>query len=239
MNCIVIDDEPLARQGMEMLIAQVPGLELKGTFSSAVEASGFLRDNLVDLIFLDIQMPVLNGLEFLKSEKLSSHVIITTAYPQFAVDGFDLEVTDYLVKPVRFERFYKAVSRVFSDLKDEGPPDTEDDYIFIRTERKFVRTWYSEIDYVEGLKDYVIIHCGGDKHMVASNLKTIHESLPASLFLRINKSFVINMSKVKAIENDWILIGTARLPIGENFRKPVLDFVNMKKVIRRPNGKRE
>jgi DNA-binding LytR/AlgR family response regulator len=234
MNCIVIDDEPLARKGMEMLIGQVPGLHLTGTFSSVLEARHHLTSSETDLIFLDIQMPLLTGMEFLRQERPDAKVIITTAYPQFAVDAFELDVADYLVKPIRFDRFYKAVSRVAGGRKEAVVSDADDDYVFIRTERKYVRTRYTDIDYVEGLKDYVIIHCGTEKHAVASNLKTVHDLLPSSLFLRINKSFVVNMSKVKAVENESVVIHSKRLPIGENFRKSVLDFVHLRKVIRRP-----
>jgi two-component system, LytTR family, response regulator len=233
MNCIVIDDEPLAREGMKMLIAQLPGLNLAGSYSSVIEAGEHLSSTNIDLIFLDIQMPLLSGMEYLRQERPSAKVIITTAYPQFAVDAFELEVADYLVKPIRFERFYKAVTRVSGTRKEPVMTDTDEDYVFIRTERKYVRTRYAEIDYVEGLKDYVMIYCGDEKHAVASNLKTVHDSLPSSLFLRINKSYVINMSRVKAVENDSVLVGAKRIPIGENYRKAVVDFVNMKKVIRR------
>jgi DNA-binding LytR/AlgR family response regulator len=234
MNCVVIDDEPLARKGMQMLIEQVPGLHLKGMFQNALEAGVFLKDNPVDIIFLDIQMPHLNGIDFIRHTRNPAKVILTTAYPQFAVEAFELEVADYLVKPIRFERFYKAVSRISAPAAPAQPADEDEDYIFIRTERKYVRTFYKEIDYIEGLKDYVIIHCGAEKHIVASNLKTIYESLPPSIFVRINKSYVINMSKIKAIDNDSALIGTKRLPIGENFRKTVIDFVNLRKVLKRP-----
>jgi DNA-binding LytR/AlgR family response regulator len=234
MNCIVVDDEPLARKGMQMLIEQVPRLQLKGMFSSALEADEFLKNNPVDILFLDIQMPKLNGMEFIKSAKHSAKVIITSAYPQFAVDAFDLEVADYLVKPIRFERFYKAINKI-EENKNINPALTlkEEDYIFIRTERKYVRTNYNEIDYIEGLKDYVIVHCGNEKHMVASNLKTVHASLPENLFIRINKSYVINISRIKSVDNEWVIINSKQLPVGENFKKAVFEFIEQKKVLKR------
>jgi DNA-binding LytR/AlgR family response regulator len=234
MNCVVIDDEPLARKGMQMLIEQVPGLHLSGMFSSARQAKAFLDANHVDLIFLDIQMPVKNGMEFLKEDRSPAKVIITTAYPQFAVDAFELEVADYLVKPIRLERFSKAVSRVSTGRREQVMSDPDDDYVFIRSERRYVRTRFSEIDYIEGLKDYAIIHCGNEKHAVASNLRTIHDTLPGTVFLRVNKSYIVNMSKVRVIENDALLVNSKRIPIGDNYRRHVLDFVNMRKVIRRP-----
>jgi DNA-binding LytR/AlgR family response regulator len=231
MNCIVVDDEPLARKGMQLLIEQMPDLHLKGMFSNAPEADVFLRKNPVDILFLDIQMPGLNGLEFIKSSKHEAKVIITSAYPQFAVDAFEFEVCDYLVKPIRFERFYKAVNRI-AVAQVPGLKEDED-FIFIRTERKYIRAHYKEIDYIEGLKDYVTVHCGTEKHMVATNLKTIQESLPSLFFLRINKSYIVNMSKVRQVENDYVMINGKHLPIGENFRKAIADYIGQKKVIKR------
>src|SRR5687768_9268293 len=148
MNCVVVDDEPLARKGMQMLIEQMPGLQLKAMFSNALEANAFLKENPVDIVFLDIQMPLLNGMDFIRNSKSSARVIITTAYPQFAVEAFDLEVADYLVKPIRFERFHKAVTRIAGKSGVNAGTEEEDDYIFIRTERKYVRTYYREIDFI-------------------------------------------------------------------------------------------
>jgi DNA-binding LytR/AlgR family response regulator len=233
MNCVVIDDEPLARKGMELLIAQVPSLRLAGCFSAVPEADAFLRSNPVDIVFLDIQMPGLNGMDYLRSADTKASVIITTAYPQFAVEAFELAVVDYLVKPVRFDRFFRAVGRVSGRQPVSTSPALEEDYIFIRTERRYVRTFFREINYIEGLKDYVVIHCGQEKHMVAANLKSITEHLPPSLFVRIGKSYVVNMAKVSAIENDCVMITNRKLPIGDNFRKAVFDFVASRKVIRR------
>lgn len=234
MRCVVIDDEPLARKGMQLLIEQVPHLQLAGSFSSVLEAGRFLDHNPVDLIFLDIQMPALNGIDFLRSSNHEVSVVITTAYPEFAVDAFEMNVVDYLVKPVRFERFFKAVRRVSSRQKGAAGSNNEDEYIFIRTDRKYVRTFYNDIDFIEGLKDYVTVHCGNHKHHVATNLKTIGESLPPANFLRVNKSFIVNMSKIGSIESDWVLIANRRLPIGESYRKSVLEFINNHKVLKRP-----
>lgn len=234
MNCIVIDDEPLARKGMQMLIEQVPKLKLVGVFSNALEADEFLISNEVDIMFLDIQMPKINGMEFIKSGKHLAKVVITSAYPQFAVEAFEVDVTDYLVKPIRFERFYKTVSKIFSETNRK--PEylvKEDDYIFIRTEKKYVRANYNEIDYIEGLKDYVIVHCGDEKHVVATNLKTINAGLPVNLFIRINKSFIINISKIKSIDNDRVIINSKHLAIGDHFKNSVFEFINNKKVMKR------
>lgn len=234
MTCVVIDDEPLARKGMQLLIEQIPQLKLAGEFSNVIEADLFLKSNPVDILFLDIQMPRMNGMEFLKLVQPTSKVIITTAYPQFAVDAFELDVTDYLVKPIRFERFYKAINKVQTE-KNLKPSKvvSEEDYIFIRSERKYIRSNYSEIDCIEGLKDYVIVHCGSEKHIVATNLKTIHQSLPEHLFVRINKSYIINVSKIKSIDHECVMINTQKIPIGDNYKTAVLEFLSQKKILKR------
>lgn len=234
MNCIVVDDEPLARKGMQMLIEQLPLLNLKGMFSNAVDADIYLKNNRIDIIFIDIQMPLINGMDFIKTSKHPSHVIITSAYPHFALDAFELNVRDYLVKPIRFDRFYKAVNKLLIDNTKTGShTDGDEDYLFIRAERKYVRTNYNEIDSIEGLKDYIIIYCGEEKHIVATNLKSIYEELPAHLFLRVNKSCIVNMSKVKSVDSKNVIINSKIIPIGENFKKTVFDFINHKTVIKR------
>ena len=234
MNCIVIDDEPLARKGMQMLIEQVPKLKLLGLFSNVLDADLFLKENVVDLLFIDIQMPRMNGMEFIKSTQQNAKIIITTAYPQFAAEAFELEVVDYLVKPIRFERFYKSISRVYAVSKNiSNRMIQEGDYIFIRSERKYIRSNYNEIDYIEGLKDYVIVYCRDERHTVASNLKSIHSDLPQNIFLRISKSFIINVSKISAIDNDFVYLASKKIPIGNNFKKVVLDFISRKKIMKR------
>lgn len=235
MKCIVIDDEPLAREGMAMLIAEVPELVLAGSFSNAVEADSYLKQHPVDLIFIDMQMPKMTGMDYLRSAKPGCPVIITTAYSEFALDAFDIGAVDYLIKPIRFERFYKAVSKVLNHsspapLVTEGP---EDPYVFIRTERKFVRIKTDDILYLEGLKDYVMVHTPAEKHSVAANLKSVLSQLPPEKFLRINKSFVVNVSNIASIDTNFITVGSAQVPIGDTYRQDLQDFLKTKRVIRR------
>lgn len=234
MNCIVIDDEPLARKGMELLIKEVEWLNLLGQFSNIVDAAGFLNQNTVDIIFLDIQMPRMTGLEFLKNSNVNSHVIITTAYPQFAVEAFEVMVTDYLLKPIRFERFFKAINRIKENSILKTNISSDDDFVFIRTERKYIRVSYQDIDFIEGLKDYVIIHCGNEKHMVATNLKSVLSQLPNYNFVRINKSNLININKVKSIDNDFVVLNGLTLTIGEAYKKELLNFIASKNNLKRP-----
>jgi DNA-binding LytR/AlgR family response regulator len=236
MKCIVIDDEPLAREGMQLLIAEIPWLQHCGSFSDVLEADEYLKNNPVDLIFLDIQMPKITGLEYLRNTRSNTKIIITTAYPQFAVEGFELDVADYLVKPIRFERFYKSVSKL-NALHQKHEADSmspgEDDHVFIRSERKFIRTPINDIIYIEGLKDYVIIHCTKERLSVATNLKSIHVQLPVGKFMRINKSYIINTLKITSVERDFVFLDSIQLPIGENYRDDLLNYIHSKKILKR------
>src|SRR5687768_17218619 len=181
MNCIVIDDEPLARQGMEMHIANVASLNLLGSFSNPLAAADFLRKEQVDLMFLDINMPELSGLDFLKSLRDAPLVIFTTAYPQYALESYELEAIDYLVKPIRIERFLKAVNKAENHLRllqqDNQSNQVEkigDDFVFIKADRKYFKIYFKDILYIEGLKDYVVIYTADNNKIITSmNVKTI------------------------------------------------------------------
>lgn len=228
MNCIIVDDEPLAREGMKLNVADVNNLNLVGTFESAIQANNFIANNEVDLMFLDIQMPEMTGFEFLKSLKNAPMVILTTAYPQFALESYEFDVIDYLVKPIRLERFLKSVNKAeeLLLLKSNSINTFDkiiDDYMFIKSERKFVKIQFKDIFFIEGLKDYVIIHTEKEKHMTAMNVKTIFNQLPADIFARINKSYVINIDHIKSIDNDFVNIQSLELPIGRTFKD---DFIN-------------
>lgn len=238
MKCIVVDDEPLAREGMRIDITEYSGLELVGMFESAIQANNFLQKNEVDLMFLDIQMPEMTGFEFLKMLKNPPLVILTTAYPQFALDSYEFDVIDYLVKPIRMERFIKAVNKaeeIFA-AKRSGVSHLEsitDDYIYIKAERKYVKILFKEIVYIEGLKDYVIIHTTKEKHMTAMNVKTIYNQLPQEVFARINKSYVININHIKSIDNDFVQVEGHELPIGRTFKDDFINNYVNKKLIKR------
>lgn len=240
MNCIVIDDEPLGRKGIELLAEEVPGINLVGSFSNALLAGEFLVDNDVDLIFLDVEMPRLSGIDFLKNLSQPPMVIFTTAYPQYALEGFELNVVDYLVKPIRFERFFKAVTKARTLINvEKGMSEannfalTDDDHVFVRADRKFVKIYLKNIDVIEGLKDYSIIHTNGEKTITAMNLKTIESQLPCELFIRVNKSYIINKSHISQVESDVIYIGRKQVPVGERYRQDFFDRVIKDKWIKR------
>ena len=240
MTCIVVDDEPLARQGMEMNIAQISSLQLLGSFSNALAASDFLRKEEVDLMFLDINMPELNGLDFLKSLRDAPLVIFTTAYPQYALESYELDAIDYLVKPIRIERFLKSVNKANNHLrllKQEGNNNQvekiEDDFVYIKSDRKFFKIFFKDILYIEGLKDYVIIYTADNKIITSMNVKTIAAQLPASIFARVSKSYIVNIRHITAFDNELIYIQHHEIPLGQSFKDDFLKQYIDGKVVKR------
>jgi DNA-binding LytR/AlgR family response regulator len=239
MTCIIIDDEPLARKGMELNVSSVPGLTLLGCFSNPLLANDLLRSGEVDLMFLDINMPELNGLDFFKTLKNPPLVIFATAYPQYALDSYELDAVDYLMKPVAFERFLKAVNKAESHLRmlsAEGQSRVESitsDHIFIKADRKFFKLFFNEILFIEGLKDYVIIHTADKKVITAMNVKTIAAQLPSQLFARVSKSYIVNIAHITSFDSEIINISQHEVPIGANFRDDFLkNYVNGKLISR-------
>lgn len=237
MNCVVIDDEPLARQGMAMLIGNMPNLKLIDSFSNPLDAISTLQNQPIDLLFLDINMPEMNGLDFMKSLKNSPMVIFTTAYAQYALDSYELDAIDYLLKPIRFERFVKAVNKAqnYAALlasKEETNNLIEsisEDFIYIKSERKYFKVFFKEIAYIEGLKDYVIIHVQDRKVVTAMNLKTIYEQLPPKRFVRINKSYIVNTEHILSFDPFNVYLSNIEIPIGTSFKDDFLkDYVEGK-----------
>lgn len=233
MKCIIVDDEPFAREGMLLNIKEVQFLEPVGEFGNAISANNYLSnsDNAVDLMFLDIQMPGITGLDFIRSLKKKPQVILTTAYPQYALEGFDLDVVDYLLKPVRLERFIKSVNKAkeIFDLQNAAQitatafvEAVTQDYIYIKSERKFIKIFFRDIFFIKGMKDYVVIYSGKEKIMTAMNIKTIHEQLPPTSFARVSKSHIINIDCIASIDQDSIqLIGITSedIPLGDTYRE--------------------
>ncbi len=223
MNCIIVDDEPLAREGMEMNVREVSYLNLMGQFGNALKANDFLLNNNVDLMFLDIQMPGITGLEFLQNLKDKPLVILTTAYPQYALEGYELDVVDYLVKPIRLSRFLKAVNKAkeLHELrinKEVIEKENNEEFIYLKADRQLKKVFLQNIDYIEGMKDYVIVYAGKQKIITAMNLKTIHEQLPSKMFARTSKSFIINVHKIESVESDLIHVAGKELPLGRTYK---------------------
>ena len=228
ITCIIVDDEPLARKGVALNVNEIDWLENVGEFPNAIKADAFLKNNQVDIMFLDIEMPGLNGLDFLRSLKYNGVVILTTAYPQFALDAFELEVLDYLTKPIQFDRFFKAVNRAKEvvDLKKETQVElTEitEDFFYIRSDRKYVKLYYEDVLWIKGLKDYVMLYTKGDKFMTALNIKTIYTQLPKNIFARVSKSYIINVNAIEAIDIDTIVIGKESIPLGSSYKEDFLE----------------
>jgi two-component system, LytTR family, response regulator len=223
INCIVIDDEPLAISKLAGFIEKVPELTLCRCFDNAIEAIGWLKENPVDLIFLDIQMEQLTGIQFLEATRSSSRVIITSAYDQYAIKGFELNVSDYILKPFSFERFLRAVNKVMdhfrmnSDLKNNSS-DSEQ-FIFVKTEYRLERIDINEILYIEGMKDYLRIVCKGKKIMTLQSFSKIEEILPPKKFCRVHKSFIVALDKIKSIERGVVLISDQRIPISNTYKE--------------------
>jgi two-component system, LytTR family, response regulator len=222
INCIAIDDEPLALSKLDGFIKRIPDLYLSGTFDNSLEAMVWLKDNHADLIFLDIQMELLTGIQFLEATGTTSKIIITTAYDQYALKGYDLNVTDYLLKPFSFQRFVKAVTKVM-EYFSQNPnfnvtPPVGDGYIFVKTEYRLERVDLDQILYIEGMKDYLRIVCRDKKIMTLQSFSKLEESLPSKKFCRVHKSYIVAIDKIKSIERNVISIADQRIPVSNTYR---------------------
>jgi DNA-binding LytR/AlgR family response regulator len=226
LSCYIIDDEHLAQKILEEYVAKVSFLEWKGSFSSALEASAKIDQDKPDLLFLDINMPDLNGISFISMLNPKPMIILTTAYDQYALKAFDLEVKDYLLKPISFERFYKGVLRVYQEsspglqtVKAETPPVTKNDpdYIFLKVGLRIQKIEVREILFVEGMKDYLRIHTSNDKIMTLMSFSKLEELLPETKFARVHRSFMVALEKIEHIEKNRIRIADRYIPISETY----------------------
>lgn len=226
MNCLIVDDEPLARQGMISLIEEISNLEILGQFSNAPAALEFMKSNHVDLIFLDIQMPRVTGLEFAEQIPESTLVIFTTAYAKYAIKSYELDAIDYLLKPIDKERLKKAIAKAetYKKMLSEGDAintleGSTNDFLFIKSDRRYYKISFRDIRFIEGLKDYVVIYTATQKLITAMNLKTIHSRITANNFIRVSKSYVINMDYIDSFDSYTIYMGESEIPIGEVYKK--------------------
>lgn len=220
LSCIIVEDEPLAAKVLIDYISQVPFLELKGTFKDAILATEFLRDSSVDLIFLDIHLPKLKGMAFLKTLTNPPAVIITTAYHQYAVEGFNLNVTDYLLKPIEFDRFLVAVTKVKSAHRDRMPDGHREnkDFIFLNVQKKKVKILFPEIIYIESQREYIKIVTTKKEYISKMSTHEIESVLPAGQFKRIHRSYIISMSKIDSYTADMVEVNGVSIPIGRGYR---------------------
>jgi len=227
LRCIAIDDEPLALELLEDNISKVPFLQLVAKCSNAMEAMKVLQESPVDLIFLDIQMPGLTGLQFLQSLTRKPMAILITAYEKYALEGYTLDVVDYLVKPVSLDRFIKACNKAWElyRLRTSNPQQHEPapDYIFVNVDYSLLKIVLSDITWIEGLKDYIKIHLKNSTKPVITrmSMKSIEEELPASQFLRIHKSFIISKQHVTAVRKNSVFLGAMEIPVSDNYRETI------------------
>lgn len=224
MRCIIVDDEPIARKGIKKIVDQISELELLGSFNSAEATSMFMMGNSVDLVFLDIQMPGINGIEFARNIPKNTLIIFTTAYSEYALDSYEVEAIDYLVKPIEADRLKKAVDKAISyhslllSEENKNVGNVEDEYIFVKSDRRYFKVNLKDILFIEGLKDYVIIQLAEQRIITRMNLKTMHELLPKNTFLRINRSYIVNTSHIDSFDNNDIFIQKYEIAIGSFYR---------------------
>jgi DNA-binding LytR/AlgR family response regulator len=233
IKAIIVEDEPLARSGLENYVNDIDFIELCALCENAMEANNAINKFQPELMFLDIQMPRLTGIDFLKSLRKPPMVIFTTAYPNYAIQGFELDVVDYLVKPYPFERFLKAVNKArdLFQLKNEKSETNGKTagYFFVKTDNKLERVTFADIDYIEAMENYVVIRTHDQKLITMNTMKSLEDSLPENHFIRIHKSFIVNQDKVKSIEGNELKVGNVKLPISRQKKQEVLErIVNRK-----------
>lgn len=250
MNCIIVDDEPLAREAMELLIEESGNLRLVGSFNSAATASGFMEQHVVDLVFLDIQMSGITGIEFARTISKRTLVIFTTAYTEYALDSYEVDAIDYLIKPVETERFQKAVNKALSyhslllkeELVEKEMNDTAEtkeeketiepiaaaEYFFIKADRRYFKVNFSDILFIEGLKDYAILQLSDQRIITRMSLKAIFGLLPQTTFLRVNKSHIVNTGHIDSFDNNDIFVKQYQIAIGNSYRDDFFEGFVMK-----------
>ena len=232
ITTIAIDDEPLALQLVTGYIEKTPGLKLTGKFDNPMDAVEFLAREKVDLIFVDVQMPDLSGIEFTRSMVRGPKVIFTTAYEKYALEGFRLDVVDYLLKPFSYEEFFRAVQKVQNLLKLEGSAlnqvEANAEFLFLKSDYKIRRINFNDILYVEGLKDYVKVYINNDPKPILSltSLKNLETKLPESKFMRVHRSFIVNLDKIATIERSRIVFGKAYIPVSEQYKDKFQEYLN-------------
>jgi len=222
IRCIVIEDEPLALKQMVTYIEKTPFLELVASFDNAFEALSFLNANEVDIMFVDINLPDLNGMDFVKSLLKAPRVIFTTAYRDYAVEGFRVDALDYLVKPISYTDFLQAANKANIQAKLK-----EDDFLMVKSEYKIIRINFSDILYVEGMREYVRIHIENAKPvMTLLSMKNVEQKLPSARFMRVHRSFIVNLGKITTIERNRIVFGREYLPIGDQYKEAFQKFID-------------
>lgn len=241
IKCIVVDDEPLAIEKVTEYINRIPYLELLASFDNAIDALEFMRDKKTDLVFLDIQMEKITGIQLLEILRNPPKIIITSAYDSFALKGYELDVSDYLLKPISFERFLKAVNKVAGEIrssKASGPAGDQDagakppaDYIFIKADYHMHKVKLENILYIEGMKDYLRLHLPNERIMTLMSFMKMEKVLPPDRFMRVHKSFIVSLDKIERIERNVILVAGQKIPIGNKYKKEFIEYLEKEKVL--------
>ena len=231
VKCLIVDDEPMARDVIRRYIENIPSLSIKGEFGNAIEAMMFMQENTVDMLFLDIRMPQLNGTDFVRSLRNVPKVIFTTAHKEYAHEGFELDVVDYLLKPIRFDRFLKAVNKAFPQRQQEVAPGAftgnyenkfASPFMYVKVDRKMVKVMLDDILYIESDKDYVRIFTNNSTIVTRQTISSVEGMLSENKFFRIHRSFIVSLDKIKSFSNEIVEIGNKELPIGKLYRNSFL-----------------
>src|ERR1700748_2213407 len=240
IRCLVIDDEPLALHILEDYISKMPFLQLVKVTTNHIEALQLVQEGNIDLVFLDVQMPELTGIQFLRIANGKAKVILTTAYPQYALEGYELDVIDYLLKPIAFDRFFKSVQKAQTiiqpstkpEVKVEAAPQSDflSDFIFVKTEHKIQKVYLNDILFIEGLKDYISIFTPTERIITLQNMKKMEDALPEQHFIRVHKSYIVSINKIDSIERSRIFIGDKIIPVGDTYREEFFKIVDGKNI---------
>jgi two-component system LytT family response regulator len=240
IRCLVVDDEPLALNILEDYISKTPFLQLVKATTNPIEALTLVQDGTIDLVFLDVQMPELTGIQFLRIANGKAKVILTTAYPQYALEGYELDVIDYLLKPIAFDRFFKAAQKAQGIIAPAAKPlaaaepakqdDFLSDFIFVKTEHKIQKVYLHDILFIEGLKDYVSIFTPAERIITLQGMKKMEDALPPKHFIRVHKSYIVSINKIDSIERSRIFIGDKVIPVGDTYRDEFFKIVDGKNI---------
>jgi DNA-binding LytR/AlgR family response regulator len=233
LKCIIIDDEPIARKVLQEFIEEIDYLELIGQAENPLKAIPLLNNNVIDIVFLDINMPKINGIEFLKNSKINASIIMTTAYTEHAVEAYGLDVLDYLVKPIAFERFLKACNKAKETEKSAKIIPETNDHFFIKCDTQIEKIYFNDLIYAEAMLNYVMLYTKAKKMMVYITIKSLEEQLPAEIFIKVHKSFIVNINKVDSIEGNILNIGNEKISISQNLREKVINEIVKDKMIKR------
>jgi len=231
LKCIITDDEPIARKGLQSYVERIDFLELVGVCEDAIQLNNQLKSQQADLLFLDIEMPYMTGIELLNSLSNPPKVIITSAYAEYAIKGYDLEVSDYLLKPISFDRFLKAVNKVYDQLISSQTPVVQD-YLFVKTSLKLEKIRFNDMRFIEGVENYVAIYTSDGKIITHTTLRTILQKLPPCRFVQVHKSYLVNIDKIDSIEGNLLGIGKNKIPLSRTYKETALEIILKNKLLK-------